>query len=109
VVNLCIDQRRRMRPEGLPDDFDAVDPSAGAEELVERRERQALLVEALKGLPVRQRAALTLIYDEGLSGLEAARVLGVSAKAVERLLARARGSLRERLRAEPDSADSRRC
>ena len=38
-----------------------------------------------------------LVYDEGLSGTEAAEVLGVSTKAVERLLARARAQLRERM------------
>jgi len=40
---------------------------------------------------------LTLVYDEGLSGAEAARVLGSSVKAVERLLARARMYLRATL------------
>jgi RNA polymerase sigma-70 factor (ECF subfamily) len=97
VVNLCIDQRRRPKPEPLPDFFDPVDPAIGADEILERSERQAVLAEALRNLPVRQRAAITLVYDEGLSGVEAARILGLSAKAVERLLARGRASLRERL------------
>ena len=43
------------------------------------------------------RAALALVYEEGLSGAEAAKALGVSAKAVERLLARGRQILRTRL------------
>jgi RNA polymerase sigma-70 factor, ECF subfamily len=41
-------------------------------------------------LPERERAAMTLVYDEGLSAAETARILGASAKAVERLLARER-------------------
>lgn len=102
VVNLAIDWRRRPRPEPLPEHFEAVDPSAGAEETMELEERRAALVNALDELPVRQRAALTLVYDEGLSGAETARSLGVSVKAVERLLARARVSLRERL--QPDAS-----
>lgn len=97
VVNLCIDYHRRAHPEPMPENFDPVDPAAGAHELLENHERQAALARALMDLPARQRAAMTLIYDEGLSGAEAARVLGLSAKAVERLLARARASLRERL------------
>ena len=97
VVNLCIDYRRKARPEPLPEDFDPVDPSIGADEALEGNERRAALAEALNGLPLRQRAAMTLVYDEGLSGAEAARVLGLSAKAVERLLARARAYLRDRL------------
>jgi RNA polymerase sigma-70 factor, ECF subfamily len=67
---------------------------------VEANEQAIALARALRELPVRQRAAMTLVYDEGLSGAEAARVLGLSAKAVERLLSRARGYLRERLQAD---------
>lgn len=97
VVNLCIDSRRKPRLAALPEDFDPVDPSADAAENVEVEERRAALVRAIDELPSGQRAALTLVYDEGLSGAEAAQVLGVSTKAVERLLARARARLRELL------------
>jgi RNA polymerase sigma-70 factor, ECF subfamily len=99
VMNLCIDQRRRVRPEPMPENFDPADPAMAADEGLEHRERHAVLAGALRDLPVRQRAAITLVYDEGLSGAEAAQVLGLSAKAVERLLARGRAYLRERLRA----------
>jgi RNA polymerase sigma-70 factor, ECF subfamily len=101
VVNQCIDYRRRRRPGPLPEDFDLIDPAASVDEIMEINERDAALSKALKDLPVRQRTAMTLVYDEGLSGAEAARVLGLSAKAVERLLARARAYLRERLQHAP--------
>jgi RNA polymerase sigma-70 factor (ECF subfamily) len=97
VVNLCIDQRRRAPPQPALDAVDPVDPAAPADELLEASERHAAVLAALKDLPVRQRAAITLVYDEGLSGAEAARILGLSTKAVERLLARGRASLRQRL------------
>ena len=97
VANLCIDQRRRARPEQLPDALDPVDPAAGACELLEASERNDALTRALTALPERQRAAMTLVYDEGLSGAEAAKVLELTPKAVERLLARARAFLRQRL------------
>ena len=97
VVNQCIDQRRRMRFESIPEGFESIDPAAGAEEMMAAGQRQAALAQALIDLPARQRAAMTLVYDEGLSGAEAARTMGLSAKAVERLLARARAFLRERL------------
>jgi RNA polymerase sigma-70 factor (ECF subfamily) len=100
VVNLVIDQRRRIRPEQLPEDFDSVDPGAGADEMMEINERRSALTKALGRLPAHYRAAMTLIYDEGVSEAEAARVLGLSAKAVERQLARARDMLRTSLRAE---------
>lgn len=107
VVNLCIDQRRRPSPEALPEDFDTADSAPAADETVAAAERHAALAAALADLPVRQRTAMALVYDEGLSGAEAARLLGLSAKAVERLLARARASLRERMLAGQYREDSR--
>jgi RNA polymerase sigma-70 factor (ECF subfamily) len=100
VVNLCIDYRRRAQPEPMPENFDPVDPAAGAYEVMEVSERAVALATVLRELPSRQRAAMTLVYDEGISGAAAARVLGLSAKAVERLLSRARCHLRARLRSE---------
>jgi RNA polymerase sigma-70 factor (ECF subfamily) len=107
VVNLCIDLRRRPRPVPLPDDFDTADPAVGAEQALEHDERRAGLARAMKELTPGQRAALTLVYDEGLSGAEAAAALGVTTKAVERLLARARAQLRDRLLADRDDAEAR--
>jgi RNA polymerase sigma-70 factor (ECF subfamily) len=100
VINLCIDHRRRRQPERIPDDFDPPDPGSGAHEAMESKERQMALAGALRALPPRQRSAMTLVYDEGLSGAEAARILGFTAKAMERLLARARATLRQRLQVE---------
>jgi RNA polymerase sigma-70 factor (ECF subfamily) len=97
VANLCRDHQRRARPEALPDGFDPVDPAAGAEERLAAGQQARAMAAALAELPDRQRAALALVYEEGLSGAEAARALGVSAKAVERLLARGRQFLRTRL------------
>lgn len=100
VVNLCIDSRRKPQHLPLSEGFDPVDPSASAAQIMEVDERSAALLRAMDELPSRQRAALTLVYNEGLSGAQAAQVLGVSAKAVERLLARARARLRELLAAD---------
>ncbi len=100
VVNLCIDYQRRARPDPMPEGYDPIDPAAGAEEMMEVQERDAALMTALKELPARQQAAMMLVYNEGVSGAEAARILGLSAKAVERLLARARTYLRARLQPE---------
>lgn len=106
VANLCIDLCRRPRPAPLPEHFDAVDPAAGAHEAMEHDESRAALIRAMADLTAGQRAALTLVYDEGLSGAEAAEALGVTTKAVERLLARARAHLRERLLADRDGAEA---
>jgi RNA polymerase sigma-70 factor, ECF subfamily len=102
VVNLCIDHRRRLKPEPMPDNYEVADATISVHEMLEMNEQEAALVRALKDLPVSQRAAIALVYDEGLSAPEAARVLGLSAKAVERLLARGRAFLRARLRPAGD-------
>jgi RNA polymerase sigma-70 factor (ECF subfamily) len=101
VVNLCIDHGRRIRPGPIPEDFDLADPGSNADEQIEADERRVAIAQAVAALPVNQRAALKLVYDEGMSGAEAARALGSSAKAVERLLSRARDNLRKRLSLEP--------
>ncbi len=97
ATNLCIDRRRagaRLRP--IPDDAEDRAEYGEApfeEDLAVRR----AVRRAMDGLPERQRAALVLVHFHGLSGREAAGALGVSAEAVESLLARARRSLRKKL------------
>ena len=108
VVNLCIDHGRRVQPEPIPDDFDPADPQMNADEMLEEHERSVIIARAVSGLPVNQRAAMALVYDEGMSGAEAARILGLSTKAIERLLARARAQLRERLCLEHHSKEVKR-
>jgi len=108
VMNLCIDHGRRVHPEPIPDSFDAADPQMNADEILEADERSAAIARAVGGLPANQRAAMALVYDEGMSGAEAARVLGLTTKAIERLLARARAHLRERLSVEHNSQEVKR-
>jgi RNA polymerase sigma-70 factor, ECF subfamily len=95
--NLAIDRLRRRRETSH---------SAGIEE-VPNSERPSLHVydkqvaeaveRALSELPERQRAAISLVFYQGLSNAEAADVIGVKVRALESLLARGRQQLRERL------------
>ena len=57
-------------------------------------ERQESLRAAVADLPERQRAALSLTYDLGLSNAEAAKALSTSTGALELLLVRAKKALR---------------
>ena len=61
------------------------------------RERDRRLAAAIDALPERQRAAIVLTYQEGLSNAEAAAVLDTSVSGVETLLVRAKRALRTRL------------
>jgi len=100
VVNLCVDHRRRVQHSPLPEGLDPADSALNADGLLEISQRDAAIAKAIQELPARQRAAMVLVYDEGMSGSAAASILGLSVKAVERLLARARKHVRARLQPE---------
>lgn len=70
----------------------------GAEQQASDREELARTMTAIAGLPSRLKEVLVLRTIEGLSQSEAAGVLGVSEKAVETRLYRARAKLTEILR-----------
>lgn len=94
--NLCIDRfrRREVVTDEIPEVADERLPASGE---VQRRQMERIVAHALAALPERQRAAIGLVYYEGLSNIEAADVLNVTVDALESLLARGRRSLRERL------------
>ena len=80
------------------------------EETLGRKEQQALALAALDGMNLDDKLALLVTYVDGLSGPEAAEVLGVSFAAFRQRLSRARQSLAVRLnelinRGAPGSAD----
>jgi RNA polymerase sigma-70 factor (ECF subfamily) len=98
TANLAIDRVRRVAAQPLERAGELADPAPGPEAALAEQQRQALLAAALAELPPRQRAALALSYDQGLSGAEAAAALSVSTRALEGLLRRARHLLSARLR-----------
>ncbi|HWX46646.1 MAG TPA: sigma-70 family RNA polymerase sigma factor [Roseomonas sp.] len=102
TANLAIDRTRRTRFQPLAEAEAAPDPAPGPEAVLDARQRRALLAAALQELPPRQRAALALSYDQGLSGAEAAAALSISTRALEGLLRRARHFLSARLRGEEE-------
>lgn len=95
VVNLALTLKRRPAPEPIEAASELADTAADPEIAAEDRERRHALERALQNLPDRQRAALALVYDEELSGEEAAVILEISPRALEGLLRRGRQSLRE--------------
>lgn len=100
--NLCIDYKRKKRPEPIENaEFiaDPIDRHATDRriDIVNTMER------ALAALPEPQQTAIVLVHYEGFSGSEAANLLDISVEAVESLLARARRSLRQAL--QPDARE----
>ena len=76
---------------------DPVDPSPGPDAAAVQASEAAIVQAALTQLPSRQRAAIALVYYQGLSNREAAAAMDLSIKALESLLTRGRAALRERL------------
>jgi len=88
--------RRRREPaadltDGLPDE--TADPL----QETNASEQQQRLEAAIGGLPDNQRSALLLCQVRGFSNAETAGILGISTRALESLIARARRSLRATL------------
>lgn len=102
TVNLCMNHIERVHKRGAPLDTqgdEMIDPSAPVEEQLSAAERVAALHAAIDALPERQRAAIALFYTAGASTAETAGVLGLSVKATESLLLRARRGLSRQLSA----------
>lgn len=94
VVNLCLNAKRRAPDLPLDAAGDVADPALGADAKLEAAERDRELADAIAALPERQRAAIVLTYQEGLSNAEVAAVLDTSVSSVETLLVRAKRALR---------------
>lgn len=103
VINQAISRVRRKPTEPLESIVEPADGLPGPHEQLAGREIGRAIGQAVDRLPARQRAAVALCYDHGLSCAEAAEAMGVSVGTMESLLFRARRSLRQWL--EPYSDD----
>jgi len=99
VVNLCLDWKKKKRPLPLDEQAPILDESDPPDEEMSRIQEQRLLEREIAALPERQRTALNLCFDEGLTNQEAADVMGIRLKALQSLIMRAKTTLKERLTA----------
>ena len=100
AANAVIDASRKPRLGALEDAPEVADPQAMPDAPLDRAEAARLVDGRIAALPERQRLALSLVYFEGMSNIDAAAVMEVSVDALESLLARARRSLKESLSGE---------
>jgi len=100
VVNLCLDWRKKKRPLELDEEAQLTDERQTLDEAMIRAQEQRKLEVEIAALPERQRMALNLCFDEGLSNQEAADVMGVNLKALQSLIMRAKTTLKERMKAD---------
>ena len=98
VVNLCLDWQKKKRPAPLDEELALVDEKEMLEVAAIQNEEQRLLEKEIAALPDRQRTALNLCFEEGLSNQEAAEVMGLNLKALQSLIMRAKATLKERMK-----------
>ncbi len=99
VVRLCLDYLRKKRPTPGEELSHVVEPTVPVDQQAESIEQSRMVQQAIACLPLKQRSAVVLRYYETLSSREIADVMETTVKAVERLLARGREALQERLKA----------
>lgn len=97
VVNLVIDRKRRPGFAPIEDVAEPMDESDDGFVRIHRGQVANAVAAAVSRLPERQRVALTLCFFEGMSNIEAGKIMSLSVGAVESLLVRARRTLRTEL------------
>ena len=98
VTNLSLDYLRKHKKTTSIDNEDTYQSQdVGQFEQLKKTQEQAALDEALKTLPEKQLLALNLCFYEEMKRKEAAKILGVSVKALESLLMRAKNNVRDAL------------
>ena len=100
AANTVIDRSRGRTHTDLETAPEAADATPLADTGLERQSAAREIERRLAALPERQRLALSLVYYEGLTNIEAASVMEISIDAVESLLARGRRGLRESLKGD---------
>ncbi|WP_120635883.1 RNA polymerase sigma factor [Ruegeria sp. EL01] len=93
TLNLCVDIRRKKKPDSLSDVPEPEDGKASVVDRLQDEARKDALQLALAELPERQRQAVVLRHIEELPNPEIAGIMGISVEAVESLTARGKRSL----------------
>jgi RNA polymerase sigma-70 factor (ECF subfamily) len=97
VVNLAIDRKRRPALASMDDVEEPIDDADDGFAQIHHRQVSSAVTAAMARLPERQRVALSLCFFEGMSNIEAGKIMSLSVGAVESLLVRARRALRQEL------------
>lgn len=100
LLNLCRNAVKKKKPVYFDTPPIELAEAASDDDPARQFDRQRIqqaLANAIAKLPENQRAAFILCHYENFSYAEAAKAIGVSVKAVESLLVRAKRNLREEL------------
>ncbi len=94
VVNIAIDDKRRIKFAELHEE---IAEGESGEDTLEKNDTSEKVAKVLSTLPPRQRAAVMMVYYDGVSQKEAAEAMDINLKALESLLSRAKAVLKEKL------------
>ena len=102
VMNLSLDKIRQNKNKPIQDILieEIQSGEQGQEQNMEEQQEKIALDSALKELPEKQLMALNLCFYEEMSNKEAADIMGISVKALESLLMRAKTGIKNYLRRE---------
>jgi RNA polymerase sigma-70 factor, ECF subfamily len=98
--NLCLDRLRVAKRLDVTDDLPETPALATQLLELEQRELGQRVQASIDGLADRQRIALTMFHYDGATMAEIAATLGITDRAVESLLSRARRTMKAQLAAE---------
>ena len=101
--NIAIDHLRKYTKKScisIDEAPEMTDDEAAVEEAYIKKEQKIALHKAMRKLPPKYQQVLWLIYFEGFSSKEAAKIMKKSLRSVESILYRARKSLRSQLETE---------
>jgi RNA polymerase sigma-70 factor (ECF subfamily) len=101
--NIAIDYLRKYSKKScisIEDTPEIIDYEITVEESFIEKENQIVLHKAMRKLPAKYQQVLWLIYFEGFSNKEAAKIMKKSLRSLESILYRARKSLRSQLETE---------
>lgn len=97
VVNRALNVCRKRRQHDHEALAYIVDTTPVAEEQIAIIQRKTSFDHAIRELPPQQRTALNLCFYDGMSNKEAANSMGISLRALQSLLIRAKQNLRKKL------------
>lgn len=98
ATNLAIDRARRKQASNIDDQPEIAASGPDALDQVLGGQSANDINSALARLPERQRLALSLVYFENMSNIEAAKAMEIRVEAIESLLARGRRALKADLK-----------
>lgn len=109
IVNRSLDFTRRKKTAAMPEEFDAPDIGiVAADEAMIADERQAAVEKAFRALPQNMQTALNLSFYDPVPNKDAAQMMGMSLKAFQSLVMRAKTTLKTMvLEAMPQHEDER--